>query len=70
MVWTRIKNLFSAKEDPVKTCNVYVEIGCSHVDGFLCDMASCSIRKAYNELPKKERDAYDQDWKASQPSNQ
>lgn len=29
--------------DPVKHCPVYKEIGCSHVDGYLCDFPDCSI---------------------------
>ena len=33
--------------DPVKHCSVYKEIGCSHVDGYLCDYPDCSILKDY-----------------------
>ena len=33
--------------DPVKGCDVYRNIGCSHVDGFLCDYPDCSILKEY-----------------------
>ena len=33
--------------DPVKGCAVYRNIGCSHVDGFLCDYPNCSIMKDY-----------------------
>jgi len=33
--------------DPVKHCPVYKEIGCSHVDGYLCDFPDCSIMKDY-----------------------
>ena len=29
--------------DPVKHCNVYKQVGCAHVDGFLCDMRTCDI---------------------------
>lgn len=35
--------------DPVKHCPVYREIGCSHVDGFLCDMRDCQILRDYLE---------------------
>ena len=31
--------------DPVKHCEVYKTKGCSHVDGCLCDMGTCEIRK-------------------------
>jgi hypothetical protein len=33
--------------DPVKGCDVYKDIGCTHVDGFLCDYPNCSILKGY-----------------------
>jgi hypothetical protein len=33
--------------DPVKGCDVYKDIGCTHVDGFLCDYPNCSILKDY-----------------------
>ena len=29
--------------DPVKQCNIYKRVGCSHVDGPLCNMKSCDI---------------------------
>jgi len=32
------------QNDPVYSCEVYKSEGCSHVDGFLCDMKSCTIR--------------------------
>lgn len=36
--------------DPCKGCAVYREIGCCHVDGFLCDFPSCSILLEYIEI--------------------
>jgi hypothetical protein len=33
--------------DPVKHCEVYKEIGCAHVDGYLCDMGTCGIREKF-----------------------
>jgi len=33
--------------DPIKHCQVYKEIGCAHVDGYLCDFPDCSIMKEY-----------------------
>ena len=39
--------------DPVKICLVYLREGCSHVDGFECDITQCEIlenyKGAYNE---------------------
>ncbi len=29
--------------DPVYKCEVYKTKGCSHVDGFLCNMKTCDI---------------------------
>lgn len=43
-----IENLKNAlMNDPVKYCQVYKEIGCSHVDGYLCDMKTCDIRQKF-----------------------
>ncbi len=33
--------------DPVKVCEVYNQIGCTHVDGYHCDPDDCDIRKKY-----------------------
>jgi len=33
--------------DPVYNCEVHKEIGCSHVDGMLCDMKTCDILQEY-----------------------
>lgn len=43
----RMKNFLKAfqKNDPVKNCEVHRDTGCAHVDGFLCDMKTCDIRK-------------------------
>jgi hypothetical protein len=35
------------ENDPVYSCKVYKDLGCSHVDGFLCDFPDCSINKKY-----------------------
>jgi len=35
------------KTDPVRHCSVYRAEGCSHVDGFLCDMETCDILKNF-----------------------
>ena len=43
-----IENLEKALlSDPVRYCQVYKEIGCAHVDGYLCDMETCDIRRKY-----------------------
>ena len=34
-------------KDPVYSCEVYKKEGCSHVDGFLCDMEKCEILESY-----------------------
>jgi hypothetical protein len=39
--------------DPVRECEVYKNIGCSHVDGYLCDYPDCSIRKNYMNQQEK-----------------
>jgi hypothetical protein len=38
-----INKLFKWKKDPVKECKVFKLAGCSHVDGFNCDMDTCQI---------------------------
>ena len=35
------------ENDPVYHCLVYREIGCAHVDGYLCDMETCDILRDY-----------------------
>jgi hypothetical protein len=42
-----IEELYYKGKDPVRHCIVYKEIGCSHVDGYLCNMSDCSIRREY-----------------------
>ena len=43
-----IENLEKAiMSDPVRYCEVYRDIGCAHVDGYLCDMETCDIRQKY-----------------------
>jgi hypothetical protein len=37
--------------DPVRNCNVYKTLGCSHVDGFLCDMRTCGINHEVRITP-------------------
>ena len=37
------------KDDPVYNCEVYEYLGCSHVDGFLCDLETCSTLKDFKE---------------------
>lgn len=33
--------------DPVTACELFKKEGCAHVDGSECDMATCSMRLAY-----------------------
>jgi len=35
------------KNDPVYSCDLHKEIGCSHVDGMLCDFPTCSMLEDY-----------------------
>jgi hypothetical protein len=45
------------KDDPIRYCRLYKEGGCSHVDGYLCDLQTCSIRIDYEQ--KIETHQYD-----------
>ena len=36
-------------DDPINQCNLHKEIGCSHIDGMLCDFPKCSMLKGYME---------------------
>lgn len=38
-------DIFSRKNDPVYSCIVFKQSGCSHVDGMLCDFETCDMRK-------------------------
>ncbi len=39
------------ENDPVKKCLVYINEGCSHVDGLLCNYPDCNIIKEFkNEI--------------------
>ena len=42
--WDAPKN-----NDPVKYCDVYKKLGCSHVDGYLCNFPKCSILIEYKD---------------------
>lgn len=48
-IFKTIKNFYESLtdklNDPVYNCDVYKKEGCSHVDGLLCDMETCSCRK-------------------------
>ena len=39
------KNIRS--NDPVYSCIVYKRHGCSHIDGMICNMKTCSILEEY-----------------------
>ena len=38
-----------SQNDPVKYCEVFKKLGCSHVDGYLCDFPKCSVLLDYRE---------------------
>lgn len=35
--------------DPVHSCEVYLDSGCMHVNGWLCDIQACSALKVKRE---------------------
>lgn len=39
--------VFPSIHDPVKHCSFYKKHGCAHVDGMLCNMATCDILSRY-----------------------
>ena len=46
------------EDDPVYSCEFYLENGCSHVDGYLCKMSTCNILEEFklrNSLNKPKR---------------
>ena len=45
--FTWLKRLLRVDEDPVRSCDLYKEEGCPHVDGLLCDMQRCRMRKEH-----------------------
>lgn len=50
-----ILNLFNFNSnDPVKSCKVYKRHGCSHIDGYLCNIKNCNILEKY-ELQELEQ---------------
>jgi len=40
-------NYYISYNDPVGSCAVYKTQGCSHIDGMLCDMETCTILKSF-----------------------
>jgi len=38
--------------DPVHSCDVHKQIGCSHVDGYLCNVNTCDILSNYKNTIK------------------
>lgn len=53
----RIKKFFEDwkyihQNDPLKKCQLFKDLGCSHVDGYLCDFPKCSMNLDY--LKEKE----------------
>ena len=46
---TKIVDLLLHYPDPVKSCNLYKDKGCSHVDGLVCDFPKCSMNNQYNK---------------------
>lgn len=42
---TVISHWMNRDHDPIKYCEVYKEEGCGYINGPLCDMSTCSLRK-------------------------
>ena len=40
---------FKFSKDPLRYCDVYKINRCCHVDGFLCDVDTCSTLKEYKK---------------------
>jgi hypothetical protein len=41
--------------DPVRHCELYKYDGCSHVDGFLCNVETCKERLEWVEFLRREK---------------
>ena len=48
----KTKKFFTGYTDPVKNCGFYKSLGCSHVDGPLCDFPLCSMFKEWYKNQK------------------
>lgn len=46
----------SFKNDPLNNCTLFLEEGCAHIDGILCDFPNCSMNKDYIEKKRLEKD--------------
>lgn len=46
----RLLAIFERDTDPVRHCEHYRHMGCSHVDGPLCDMKACRELKDYRRF--------------------
>lgn len=46
--------MFGKNTDPVKGCDVFKNIGCSHVDGPLCDYPECSMLEKFRNAQELE----------------
>ena len=57
----KIKTFFKITEeyqatDPVECCEFHKQVGCSHVDGYLCNAGTCNTRTDYQlELLAKQK---------------
>lgn len=50
----KTKKFFTGHTDPVKNCGFYKSLGCSHVDGPLCDFPRCSMFKEWYKNQRHE----------------
>ena len=49
--------------DPVHHCNIHKQFGCSHVDGFLCNMRTCNITVTQHVTPMSTKAIKPEFWK-------
>jgi len=44
------------KHDPVVKCKLFKELGCAHVDGYLCDFPDCDMHEKYQSTNKQNKE--------------
>ena len=57
-----LQNILSKRNDPVMHCELYAKEGCTHVDGFLCDMNTCDIRHKFLNGTLKDLQSVEDDY--------
>jgi hypothetical protein len=52
-IFKTLLKIFSRENDPVYSCILYKDKGCSHVDGYLCDFPQCDMNAEYIKTKNK-----------------